>query len=41
MDGGAGPDRLVGHDHEETIAGGPGDDVIEGGLNAKVVKLKR
>lgn len=33
MDGGAGPDRLVGHDHEETIAGGPGDDVIEGGLN--------
>ena len=33
VDGGGGPDKLVGHDHEETIAGGPGDDVIEGGLN--------
>jgi Ca2+-binding RTX toxin-like protein len=28
-----GNDKLVGHDHSETIDGGPGDDVIEGGLN--------
>ncbi len=29
----AGNDKLVGHDHAETIDGGPGDDTIEGGLN--------
>lgn len=28
-----GNDKLVGHDHAETIDGGPGDDTIEGGLN--------
>jgi Ca2+-binding RTX toxin-like protein len=31
--GGAGNDKLKGHDHVETIDGGPGNDRVEGGYN--------
>jgi Ca2+-binding RTX toxin-like protein len=33
INGLGGNDKLVGHDHSETIDGGPGDDIVEGGLN--------
>jgi hypothetical protein len=33
VSGGAGNDKLTGHDHVETIDGGPGNDRIEGGFN--------
>jgi hypothetical protein len=35
--GGAGNDKLKGHDHVETIDGGPGNDVVEGGYNNDVL----
>ena len=35
--GGAGNDKLKGHDHVETIDGGPGDDRVEGGYNNDVL----
>jgi Ca2+-binding RTX toxin-like protein len=35
--GGAGSDKLKGHDHVETIDGGPGDDRVEGGYNNDVL----
>jgi len=35
--GGGGNDKLKGHDHVETIDGGPGDDHVEGGYNHDVL----